>query len=792
MLLSTDPEIDLLGRPATTAGRLLDEAIRRVAQAAGGLRATLTAALPAHGTAMPPGGHAGDLEGWRWEAAELNRVAGLLRRRTALLAQWRERVPKGGASLQRELVKYADVVAATCIGTVSTDLLAELRFAVAIVDEAGQISLPNLLVPLVRAERAVLVGDHRQLPPYLEEEVRNWAAGVREDPGQIHDLLIKSGFEMLYGKVGDEHGEMLRRQRRMPIELASFVSRTFYNNRLETEHPGGGGDPIFRSPFAMVSTSDVPEAERAETRSTRVPGYVNRLEAELIVELIARLRNWYPDWGVILPYRAQVDLVRRRLSAALGDPDRIVDCVGTVDSFQGGERELIVVGFVRSNARHEVGFLDELRRLNVAISRAPPAGPGRRCRLPAARRQPRVSRRDAGDGRPPTPHRRSALVGFVPRGGRPVNRIIYPVHRAIENAAAQPSMQPLRVFGVLWPLWRIEITANVTDGRDYELLDSFVTRAVGESAIDSAVAIADFLGLPPATVNGCVRYLATIGHLLIDGDRLTLTESGRRSLREDRRYETREARQHLLFDQFTASPLPRTHYANAVRLLDRPSAPVDEVGGTRFTQLFAATGFRPEIVEALARPPDRTAFNVPAELDNVQMREKRHVFLPAYLVRTTQGLLAYTAVADGRDTYLESLCARAPDVTLSLPPTDIEEVRHHWTGWLRDKHGGRGRLRQRPNGVWRASLPRDAFAKGSRQRLGSYVVNNELFLQLWCDDEPLRRDAMLDRALRIARSSAFSERMLSDLAEQYELPATTVDVLRDHASRTGQDDPFPA
>lgn len=371
-----------------------------------------------------------------------------------------------------------------------------------------------------------------------------------------------------------------------------------------------------------------------------------------------------------------------------------------------------------------------------------------------------------------------------------MNRIIYPVQRAIENATARPGAQPLRVFGVLWPLWQIEITADVTDGRDYELLDSFVTRAVDEAAISTASAIADFLGLPLATVNGCMRYLAAIGHVVMAGDQLTLTETGQRSLREDRRYETKEVRQHLLFDRFTASPLPRTHYSNAVRLLDRPVVAPDEVGGVRFTPLFAATSFNPEIIQALARRPDRTAFNVPAALDNVQMRETRDVFLPAYLVPTTQGLLAYTAVADGRDNFLESLCARAPDVALSLPPMDVDGVRRHWAEWLRDKHGAQGRLHQRPNGVWRATLPRQAFARDSRRRPGSYVVKNELFLQLWCDDESLRRDAMYDRAVRTARSPDFSERMLSELAEQYELPTVTVDALRAHAKRTGQDDPF--
>lgn len=75
------------------------------------------------------------------------------------------------------------------------------------------------------------------------------------------------------------------------------------------------------------------------------------------------------DWAVIVPYRAQVELISQRLGAALGDT-RHGDKIGTVDSFQGGERDLVVYGFTRSNSSGQVGFLNELRRINVAMTRA--------------------------------------------------------------------------------------------------------------------------------------------------------------------------------------------------------------------------------------------------------------------------------------------------------------------------------------------------------------------------------------------------------------------------------------
>jgi superfamily I DNA and/or RNA helicase len=99
-------------------------------------------------------------------------------------------------------------------------------------------------------------------------------------------------------------------------------------------------------------------------------GFTNPLEAELVSTLVSRYLKWYQDWAVIVPYRAQVKLITELLIASLGDASAVTDNVGTVDSFQGGERDLIVYGFTRSNDRGEVGFLRELRRLNVAITRA--------------------------------------------------------------------------------------------------------------------------------------------------------------------------------------------------------------------------------------------------------------------------------------------------------------------------------------------------------------------------------------------------------------------------------------
>ncbi|MET8282802.1 AAA domain-containing protein [Micromonospora sp. NPDC005174] len=371
-LAAADPEVRAITNARDGAIAMYQKALGKATQAVEATREVLRPAVAV------PGGLPDDLAGWTRLHEELTSAAALARNRAGLLAQWRDQVANAEHDLHRELVRYADVVAATCIGTATTAILAELEFDVAIVDEAGQISTPNLLVPLVRARRAVLVGDHNQLPPFLDDEVRDWAERIASDmPPEaatlVGDVLRRSAFEQLYPRMRDTNRVMLRVQRRMPAELAQFVSNTFYRGLLETEHPGGQPDPMFSAPLAMIDTSDQPATRRREQPDRSVdglgrPGYVNELEAALIVQLLGRSAARYTDWAVIVPYRAQAELITQLLRKELGDAG-VADNVGTVDSFQGGERDLIVYGCTRSNPAGRIGFLSELRRLNVAITR---------------------------------------------------------------------------------------------------------------------------------------------------------------------------------------------------------------------------------------------------------------------------------------------------------------------------------------------------------------------------------------------------------------------------------------
>jgi AAA domain len=318
-----------------------------------------------------------------------------LERKANLLKDWREELEKPTDQLYPELLHYADVVGATCIGTATAKGLEATDFDLAIVDEAGQICLPDLLVPLVRAKRAVLVGDHNQLPPFVDSEVQTWlrhqttqeqgtseARDQNEEVQLITNLLTKSAFELLFTVQHDSsHIVRFTKQGRMPQVIANFASRHFYGNQLGTfsqekmQHTIDA-DPFFPYALTLIDISDAPtnikwERPQRTSESLGEAGYTNNAEARVIASLAEFYERSHKEWIVIVPYRAQARLVIQELEKRIEVHNlALEERVSTVHSFQGGERKKVIYGFTRSNEYGKIGFLKELRMLNVAMTRA--------------------------------------------------------------------------------------------------------------------------------------------------------------------------------------------------------------------------------------------------------------------------------------------------------------------------------------------------------------------------------------------------------------------------------------
>lgn len=289
--------------------------------------------------------------------------------------EWQQTIQnRQNYALNELILDTVNLVGATCIGINSQKRFADLKFDVTIIDEAGQIQVHNALVPMSVSNKLIMLGDHKQIPPSVDQDLLNACM----QNGVSTELLEKSLFEKMYDELPDTNKIMLDTQYRMPAEIAATISNWFYAGKYFSpgfkKNLSGILPQLSSKPFILIDTSQ--EQRRFETR-IKDAGSRNALEADIIYTLINNLFHVYPDFkcdelGIISAYKSQVKLISSKLLAIL-DENVIKNIVATLDSFQGQERDLIIYSFVKSSnippQQKRIGFLNELRRLNVAMTR---------------------------------------------------------------------------------------------------------------------------------------------------------------------------------------------------------------------------------------------------------------------------------------------------------------------------------------------------------------------------------------------------------------------------------------
>lgn len=286
------------------------------------------------------------------------------------MARWIEtnkRIDELHSRLQEAEMRIVDRIIMESQVVLSTNSSAALEyidgvsFDAVIVDEASQATIPSILIPLARAPRFVLAGDHRQLPPTI----------LSRDASELERTL----FEELIGRH-PERSWMLNCQYRMHPDIMEFPNREFYGGGIRAhpslerisimdiigDVPDSGicrklADP---RPVLFIDTSRLDGGERRLKGSTSIQ---NPLEADLAVLLsrsLMRMGVKADAIGIITPYDDQVDLISSMVDVE----------VNSVDGFQGREKDVIIISMVRSNRNGGIGFLKDLRRLNVSLTRA--------------------------------------------------------------------------------------------------------------------------------------------------------------------------------------------------------------------------------------------------------------------------------------------------------------------------------------------------------------------------------------------------------------------------------------
>jgi serine/threonine protein kinase/RecA/RadA recombinase len=328
------------------------------------------------------------LESSDWKS-EVKRQEALLKPAKAMLLDWtqrlKERTPRDIASLKELYVENANVVGVTC-GQVNRvySLMRKRRdlrpFDAVIIDEVSKATPPELLMPMLKGKKIILVGDHKQLPPMIEAKTVDEIAEEQGISSSDVSHLKRSLFESLYNFAPQVLKGMLTEQYRMRQPIMYAINQ-FYGDMLTGGHDREHGLALPKiDPATSIVWINTPRDENFFEKKEGFT-YSNPSEIEIIERLLQQMNKaWLPHYiegnptsrkevGLITFYMAQLAEFRDRIL----NKDRYPALnlrIGTVDRFQGMERQVVIVSLVRNNPQGTIGFAREPERINVAFSRA--------------------------------------------------------------------------------------------------------------------------------------------------------------------------------------------------------------------------------------------------------------------------------------------------------------------------------------------------------------------------------------------------------------------------------------
>lgn len=319
----------------------------------------------------------------RQQSEEMRRMAGKYKRKFGKAEAEQRRLLYAEASQLRgqaqalekyiveQLVNGAQVITATLVGSVNKYIQSK-RFSTVFIDEAAQALEPACWIPISKADRVIMAGDHCQLPPTVKSEEAARAG------------LSQTLFEKLMQKYG--LGQMLQVQYRMPQPIMQFSNEMFYQNELKA-HESVANRRLSEQKdlvelYRQMSFIDTAGCSFEEVKEAESQSRYNPEEARLLIKHLKNLLETLeqkatarisPDFsiGIISPYKAQVRFMKQLIEEdAYFEVFQPYLKVSSIDGFQGQECDVIYLSLVRSNEQGQIGFLQDTRRLNVALTRA--------------------------------------------------------------------------------------------------------------------------------------------------------------------------------------------------------------------------------------------------------------------------------------------------------------------------------------------------------------------------------------------------------------------------------------
>lgn len=292
----------------------------------------------------------------------------------ALLIQkeWSNKI-RSNLEIERYFIKNSDIVAGTCTGFVANNCISNMVFDYLIIDEAAKATFPELIISINKAKKIILVGDHKQLPPVLDEQLIKKSKKMFIENKINYNTLYNGIFLKLFEHINEKNKQTLKIQYRMHPVIGTMISNLFYSKEI-----ANGVEECERTHnikeyngFAIVWVDTSKCWNRKEKEISKT--YCNELEAEIVgkqLKLINKNSHNDIDVGIITPYSGQKNLIRKEIINIDINNIKGEVPVNSVDAFQGGQKDVIIYSTVRSNKYNNIGFLKSEERLNVAFSRA--------------------------------------------------------------------------------------------------------------------------------------------------------------------------------------------------------------------------------------------------------------------------------------------------------------------------------------------------------------------------------------------------------------------------------------
>lgn len=291
-----------------------------------------------------------------------------------ILIKWKSIINKGSqkynSTIGELLVKKHQIVGATCLGLMQRQIgLDRVEFDLVIIDEAGKALPAEMLIPLNRAKKVILIGDHKQLPPVINPALLD-SDKIELDDKQYceEELFSKSLFKRLYESCPETNKSMLTTQYRMPAIIGKMISDCFYEGKLKNGESTYSQTPIYYP--KNLNFLDMSNVKDFHEKSINKKSVINEYEAMVVANIVGEIRKKISienKIAVICPYKGQKRLIIKTIRENGFNLYNDNIAVNTIDAYQGDEAEIVIYCTTRS--RKPTNYFSDLARLNVAFSR---------------------------------------------------------------------------------------------------------------------------------------------------------------------------------------------------------------------------------------------------------------------------------------------------------------------------------------------------------------------------------------------------------------------------------------